>query len=108
MAYIGFPETSLDKWMPEGSELVEIEEKHMDVRLPDVMLSEDSLDVLDATYLAWKDAIPLNDQNPVKASLVSKAEEYDMETFLVWLASELGNFSDHEKGRDIFRETITY
>ena len=34
VAYIGFPETSLAKWMPEGAEVMEIDEKHMAVRLP--------------------------------------------------------------------------
>ena len=33
VVYIGFPETSLDKWMPEGAELKEIEEKHLTIRL---------------------------------------------------------------------------
>lgn len=66
VAYIGFPETSLDKWMPEGAELVKIDEKHMAVRLPDVMLQNDSPDVLDAAFLAWKDAIPLNESKGEK------------------------------------------
>ena len=57
VAYIGFPETSLDKWMPEGAELKEIEEKHLTIRLPDLMLQNDPPDILDAAYLAWKDAI---------------------------------------------------
>ena len=66
VAYIGFPETSLNKWMPEGAELKEIEEKHLTIRLPDVMLQNDSPDVLDAAFLAWKDAIPLNENKGEK------------------------------------------
>ncbi len=33
VAYIGFPETSLDKWMPEGAEQEALDEKHLAVRL---------------------------------------------------------------------------
>lgn len=41
VAHIGLPETSIDKWMPEGAELKEIEEKHLTIRLPDMMLQND-------------------------------------------------------------------
>ena len=61
VAYIGFPETSLDKWMPEGAELIELEEKHLAVRLPDIMLQQDPPEVQDAAYFDWKGAIPLHE-----------------------------------------------
>ena len=52
VAFIGFPETSLDKWMPEGAEQLTLEEKHLAIRLPDLMLSEEPPDFQDAAYLA--------------------------------------------------------
>jgi hypothetical protein len=39
VVYIGFPETSLMKWMPEGAEQRVEGEKHLVVRLPDVMIN---------------------------------------------------------------------
>lgn len=66
VAYIGFPETSLAKWMPEGAEQTELEEKHLAIRLPDVMLSEESPEVQDAAFLSWKEAIPLTDNKNEK------------------------------------------
>lgn len=41
VAYIGFPETSLQKWIPEGAEQHVEGEKHLVVRLPDVMVHDE-------------------------------------------------------------------
>ena len=40
VAYIGFPETSLMKWMPEGAEQRVENEKHLVLQLPEVMVSD--------------------------------------------------------------------
>lgn len=61
VAYIGFPETSLDKWMPEGAEQVALDEKHLAVRLPELMFSAVTPAALDGEYAEWKDAIPLTE-----------------------------------------------
>lgn len=37
VAYIGFPDTSLMKWIPEGAEQHVEGEKHIVVRLPEIM-----------------------------------------------------------------------
>ncbi len=60
VAYIGFPETSLDKWMPEGGEQRVEGEKHLLVTLPEVMMT-DNPDDLTTAYLEWKEAIPLTE-----------------------------------------------
>lgn len=38
VAFIGFPETSLGKWMPEGSEQKAVDDKHLTVKLPPMLL----------------------------------------------------------------------
>lgn len=63
VAYIGFPETSLMKWMPEGAEQRVEDEKHLVVRLTDMLVIDD-LDVMIAAYKEWKDAIPLTESQP--------------------------------------------
>ncbi len=63
VAYIGFPETSLAKWLPEGAEQRVEGEKHLVVRLPDVMVA-DELDAMQGAYAEWKEAIPLTEANP--------------------------------------------
>lgn len=61
VAYIGFPETSLAKWMPEGAEQEAIGEKHLAIRLPSLMLAGDAPETLDPAYSEWKEGIPLTE-----------------------------------------------
>lgn len=63
VAYIGFPETSLQKWTPEGSEQRAEGDKHLVLTLPEVMVTDD-LDVLSAAYSEWKEGIPLTESQP--------------------------------------------
>ena len=63
VAYIGFPETSLMKWMPEGAEQRVDGEKHLVVALPEVMLSDTPEDMA-AAYTEWKETIPLTEAQP--------------------------------------------
>ena len=60
VAYIGFPETSLMKWTPEGAQQEVVDEKHLQLRLPEVMVAE-APDVLADAYAEWKAAIPLTE-----------------------------------------------
>ena len=64
VAYIGFPETSLAKWLPEGAEQEAFDEKHLAVRLPDMMLAEATPENMEAAYIEWKDSIPLTEPKP--------------------------------------------
>ncbi len=50
VAYIGFPATSLEKWIPEGAEQRFEDEKDLVVRLPELMMS-DSLETMQANYV---------------------------------------------------------
>lgn len=45
VAYIGFPEASLQKWLPEGVTQKAVDEKHLLLKLPDVLFanSEDEM-----------------------------------------------------------------
>ncbi len=63
VAYIGFPETSLEKWIPEGAEQRVEDEKHMVVTLPELMVS-DTYETLTAAYSEWKETLPLAESNP--------------------------------------------
>ena len=60
-AYIGFPEPSLGKWLPEGSEQTVVDEKHLLLRLPSVMLTERP-EEMQAAYAAWLQSVPLSEQ----------------------------------------------
>lgn len=63
VAYIGFPETSLGKWMPEGVEQRVEGEKHLVLSLPELMVADAYEEMADA-YAEWKDALPLTESNP--------------------------------------------
>ena len=54
VAYIGFPETSLQKWLPEGAEQRVESEKHLVIQLPEVMVG-DTLETLGTAYSEWKE-----------------------------------------------------
>lgn len=58
VAYIGFPDTSLMKWIPEGAGQRVEGEKHLVVKLPEMMVSDD-LDTMAQAFAEWKDGIPL-------------------------------------------------
>ena len=62
VAYIGFPDTSLAKWLPEGAEQRMEGEKHLVLTLPEVMVSDPPENLADA-YTEWKEAIPLTESN---------------------------------------------
>lgn len=63
VAYIGFPETSLQKWLPEGAEQRVEGEKHLVLTLPEIMVS-DPPEMLSAAYAEWKEAVPLTEAQP--------------------------------------------
>lgn len=58
VVYIGFPETSIEKWMPEGAQQRVDGEKLLVVRLPDLMIM-DNLEIMQKNYEEWKNLIPL-------------------------------------------------
>ncbi len=74
VAYIGFPATSLEKWIPEGAEQRFEDEKELVVRLPELMLS-DSLETMQANYVEWKDAVPVTDSSGGKKKASSRIDE---------------------------------
>ena len=61
VAFIGFPETSIGKWMPEGAEQTTVDEKHLMVRMPSVMFADENAESLDAAFTQWKDSVPLSE-----------------------------------------------
>ena len=38
-----------------------VDEKHLSIRLPEQLFARDTSEVLDASYVKWKDAIPLSE-----------------------------------------------
>ena len=61
VAFIGFPETSVNKWMPEGAVQTNVDEKHLSIHLPEHLFAGDTSEVLDASFVKWKDAVPLSE-----------------------------------------------
>lgn len=60
VVFIGFPEGSLTKWMPEGTAQRVEEENHLVLTLPKQMLA-DSMETIDGDYAEWREGIPLTD-----------------------------------------------
>ena len=81
VAYIGFPETSLNKWIPEGSERRMDSEKHLVLTLPEMMVT-DTPEVQTASYTEWKEAIPLTEgQSGARKRGVGKVSETEDDVF---------------------------
>lgn len=64
VAFIGFPETSLGKWTPEGAEQTAIGDKHLAMRLPDTIFKGEDFEAIDAAFVKWKEDISLSDPKP--------------------------------------------
>lgn len=59
VAFIGFPETSLPKWLPEGSSQRVEGEKRLVLTLPEGMLGGDTPEAMAEACAQWKEALPL-------------------------------------------------
>lgn len=60
VVFIGFPEGSLTKWLPEGVTQTVIDEKHLVLQVPAEMLTDDAETMLH-DYTEWHNAIPLTE-----------------------------------------------
>ena len=58
VVFVGFPQTSLPKFVPEGCDVLSVGEKHSVIELP-LDLSEEELAVLREEYVQWCEAQPL-------------------------------------------------
>jgi hypothetical protein len=67
--FIGFPLTSLQKYTPEGGDVVVTGEKTMDLLLPDTMVPDDmTADMMQADFEQWKESIPLAEPSKKRES----------------------------------------
>ena len=77
LVFIGFPEGSLPKWVPEGVEQRAEEENHLVLTLPEQMLAAAG-DAIEQDYVHWRDSIPLTtgrERSRREASSASEASE---------------------------------
>lgn len=77
VAFIGFPKTSLAKFMPEGCAVRALDEKHSVAELP-MNLPDAEVEALANEFTAWKEGVPLAEPSgkgrPTSASSVPLAE----------------------------------
>ena len=59
VTFIGFPQTSLDKWFAAPFEILQREEKHVVVAVPAEKLPEADLQTYPQLFALWKDNLPL-------------------------------------------------
>ena len=60
VAFIGFPVSSLSKWMPENVIVRQVADKHLTLVLPDSMQTElNSTDEYQKAFTEWKSSIPV-------------------------------------------------
>jgi len=57
VVYIGFPESSLSKWLIEGMQQTQVEEKHVMLKIPAQVLGDST--ILKNDYQTWRDLQPL-------------------------------------------------
>lgn len=68
MLFIGFPQTSLEKFKPETAVVNELPSKCIVLILPEVMVAPDSGSTLEADYQNWRTTIPLAEGKETKLS----------------------------------------
>lgn len=73
VTFVGFPKTSLPKFVPDGCTATEPEEKHTEIHLP-MSLNEENLSLLKGEYEQWLEKQPLSttQKKEKKASPVSE------------------------------------
>ena len=66
MLFIGFPQTSLEKFKPETAVVNELPDKCIVLMLPEVMVLPDEGSTLEADYQFWRNTIPLAESKESK------------------------------------------
>ncbi len=59
MLFIGFPQTSISKFTPEGTATTQVGEGHVLLSLPPAMIK--SSDTMSDDFARWKDSVPLSE-----------------------------------------------
>lgn len=60
VAFVGFPKTSMEKFIPPESKVEELDEKHTAIALP-MDISDEMLKQMHSDYESWKEKIPLTE-----------------------------------------------
>ena len=60
VTFIGFPRTSLDKWLPKEAQMEKVDEKHIVISAPDGCVDADSVEELKGMFEIWKDNIEVS------------------------------------------------
>ena len=67
MLFIGFPQTSLEKFKPETAIIKESEDKCVILLLPETMVTPDKDSTLENDYQNWRDTVPFADGKDKKS-----------------------------------------
>lgn len=67
MLFIGFPQTSLDKFKVDGAQVEEKEDKNVQMTLPPELVQGDADSTLEEEYQNWRTTIPLLEEKDTKA-----------------------------------------
>lgn len=77
VCFVGFPVTSLSRHTPEGADITQAGEKEFIVVLPANIIPDDlTLDMMSVDFGRWKEACPLTETTPKKATVVSDSSEF--------------------------------
>ena len=60
VVFIGFPVSSLQKWIPEDAEETAYDDKHLMIRLPERLIAEPAAEQ-PAAFASWKESLPLSE-----------------------------------------------
>ncbi|MBR3284183.1 MAG: hypothetical protein IKI60_02545 [Alloprevotella sp.] len=63
VVFVGFPKTSISKFVPEGCTVQEVEEKHTVIDLP-IDTTEEMFETLRTEYAQWVEQQPLSTSQP--------------------------------------------
>lgn len=68
IVFIGFPVTSLSKFVPEGCEYKQVDEKHFIINLPESVFpaSDNLLNQLSVDFEHWKQSVPMKETKEKK------------------------------------------
>lgn len=82
MLFVGFPQSSLDKFLPQNTERIDNEDKSVTLTLPSDLVRADEGSTLEIDFQNWRTAIPLvegkNTDSPGAASVPSLSSPMSM------------------------------
>lgn len=77
VTFIGFPKTSIDKWLPKEAQIEKADEKHLIISVQGDVVEADSTEELKGMFEIWKDNIEVSAPSKQNSQNTSSGQHTD-------------------------------